>query len=96
MPHAYKEKQRKMRLLIRQQWKQDPLEGPIKLDVECYGEGRVDADNLIGALMDAAQGILWFDDRVTIIPEINLTWHKAKKNDSIWLLTITELSNDRC
>jgi Holliday junction resolvase RusA-like endonuclease len=95
MPSAYKEKQRKMRLLLREQWKRDPLEGPIRLCVKCYGEARVDADNLIGALMDAAQGILWFDDRVSIIPEITVTWHKAKKAESIWLLTITELPNER-
>lgn len=94
MPPAYKEKQRKMRLLIRQQWKLDPLEGPIKLELECYGEGRVDADNMIGALMDAAQGILWFDDRVSIIPEIHVKWHKAKKDESVWILNITELSNE--
>jgi hypothetical protein len=45
--------------------------------------------------MDAAQGILWFDDRVSIIPEITVTWHKAKKDASLWVLTITELSNER-
>lgn len=95
MPPAYKEKQRKMRLLIREQWKRDPLDGPIRLDVECQGEGRVDADNLIGALMDAAQGILWFDDRVSIIPEITVSWRKAKKAESLWVLTITELSDEQ-
>lgn len=94
MPPEYKEKQRKMRILIREQWQQGPLEGPLRLEIDCWGEGRVDADNMIGALMDAANGILWIDDRVSIIPEIKVTWHKAKKADSKWLITITELSNE--
>lgn len=91
MPPAYKEKQRKMRLLIRDQWKLDPLAGPLRLDIECWGEGRVDADNMIGALMDAANGILWLDDRVSIIPQISVVWHKAKKADSLWKITIIKL-----
>jgi len=91
MPPAYKEKQRRMRVLIRDQWKQDPLEGPLRLEIECWGEGRVDADNMIGALMDAANGILWYDDRVSIIPEISVRWHKAKKQESKWVVRITEL-----
>jgi len=94
MPPAYKEKQRKMRILIREQWDRPPLEGPMRLEIECWGEGRVDADNMIGALMDAANGILWTDDRVSIIPEIRVVWHKAKKNQSKWLIKITELTND--
>lgn len=93
MPYDYKEKQRKMRILLREQWKLDPLEGPIRLDIDCYGEGRVDADNMIGALMDAANGILWTDDRVSIIPEITVKWTKAKKANSAWLIKITELSD---
>lgn len=93
MPYDYKEKQRKMRILLREQWKLEPLKGPIRLDIDCYGEGRVDADNMIGALMDAANGILWTDDRVNIIPEITVKWTKAKKANSVWLIKITELSN---
>lgn len=94
MPKAYRDKQRRMRLLIKDQWKRDPLEGPLRLSIECWGEGRVDADNMIGALMDAANGILWFDDRVSIIPQISVTWHKAPKAESRWQITITELSNN--
>lgn len=93
MPPAYKEKQRRMRVLIRDQWTRDPLEGPLSLSIECWGEGRVDADNMIGALMDAANGILWFDDRVSVIPHIEVRWNKAKKADSVWLVTIKELSD---
>lgn len=91
MPQQYKEKQRKMRILIREQWDRAPLEGPIRLEIDCYGEGRVDSDNMIGALMDAANGILWTDDRVSIIPQIQVTWTKAKKENSTWLITIIEL-----
>lgn len=93
MPPAYKEKQRRMRVLIRDQWRKDPLEGPLSLSIECWGEARVDADNMIGALMDAANGILWFDDRVSVIPHIEVLWHKSKKTDSLWKVTIKELSD---
>jgi Holliday junction resolvase RusA-like endonuclease len=93
MATSYKQKQRKMRLLIREQWTQDPLEGPLRLDIDCYGEARADVDNIAGALMDAATGILWFDDRCSIIPELNIRWHKATKLDSLWKITITEIDH---
>ena len=93
MPHAYKQAQRRMRAIIRQQWDQDPLEGPIRLDLVCCGEARMDCDNIIGGLMDSANGILWLDDRVTIIPEISVKWSKAKRVDSRWDVTITELEH---
>lgn len=91
MPHAYKDKQRQMRLLIRQQWKLEPLEGPVRLEIECWGEGRADLDNIAGALFDAATGILWFDDRVGVISELNIRWYKAKKADSLWVVKIHDL-----
>lgn len=94
MDSSYKQKQRKMRMLLREQWKRDPLEGPISLRVHCQGEGRGDLDNIAGALMDAANGILWFDDRCSIITDLHITWEKAKKPDSVWDITITELGND--
>ena len=92
MPVAYKEKQKEMRRQLQEQWgDKPPLEGPIALELEIYGEGRADADNIIGALMDAANGLLWTDDRVSIIPKIYVSWEKAKKADSLWRIVIHEI-----
>lgn len=91
MDSSYKEKQRKMRILLRQQWPHEPLEGPLKLEIDCCGEGRGDVDNIAGALMDAANGILWFDDRCSVIPELVIRWSKSKRDQSKWIITITEL-----
>ena len=92
MPKEYKAKQKEMRRQLQEQWGDNPpLEGPISLSIEIYGEGRADADNIIGALMDAANGLLWTDDRVSIIPQISVSWEKAKKADSLWRITINEV-----
>lgn len=95
MPPEYKRAQRLMRDQLIQQWKSDPLEGPIALSLDVYGEGRGDGDNIVGAFMDAAGpvkngigGILWNDDRVTIIPYLSIRWHKAKKTESLWIASI--------
>ena len=73
---------------LKEQWQGPPLEGPIRLELRVKGEGRADADNIIGALMDAANGILWVDDRVSIIPQIEVCWDKVPKAESQWLITI--------
>lgn len=88
MPPAYKLAQAEMRKQIRQQWAQGPLEGPISLSLLVKGEGRGDTDNIAGAFMDAAQGILWLDDRVTVIPKLSIEWKKAPKTDSEWIILI--------
>jgi Holliday junction resolvase RusA-like endonuclease len=91
MPKAYKEKQREMYRQLQEQWDREPLEGPIRLEIEIEGEGRADADNIIGALMDSANKLLWHDDRVSIIPEIEVKWTKAPKKDSRWIIRIYDL-----
>ena len=92
MPKEYKQKQAEMKRQLLEAWgDREPLAGPIALDLELYGEGRADADNIIGALMDSANGILWTDDRVSIIPQISVKWEKAAKVDSLWVLKISTL-----
>ena len=89
MPKEYRAKQKEMRRQLQEQWgDKPPLEGPISLSIEIFGEGRADADNIIGALMDSANGLLWTDDRVTIIPQISVAWEKAPKANSLWRITI--------
>ena len=61
----------------------------ISLSLDVYGEGRGDADNIAGAFMDAAQGILFVDDRVSIISRLTVKWQKAPKTESLWLAGLT-------
>jgi len=88
MPAAYKEAQHAVKKQLSQQWTREPLVGPLHLHLIVFGEGRGDADNIAGALMDSAQGILWADDRVNVIPSLSIEWHRSKKTDSHWIVHI--------
>lgn len=76
------------------QWNLGPLEGPLLLELFVKGESRGDSDNIAGAFMDAAHGILWIDDRVTVIPRLHIEWEKASKAESIWIAWITLLQKN--
>lgn len=97
MPQSYRDAQAEMRKQIIQQWNKEPLAGPLAVHIEMHGEGRGDADNLTGAVLDAAgpsrndKGILWIDDRVSIISYLSSEWHKASKADSYWVIKIAIL-----
>jgi hypothetical protein len=78
-----------MRRKIKSQWFYGPLEGPISLCIDVHGEGRGDADNIAGAFMDAAQGIIFVDDRVSVIPSLAINWQKAARSESIWRIGIS-------
>jgi len=92
MPKDYLDKRKQMITLIQEQYTGEPIETPIRLDVELFGEGRGDADNIIGSLMDAGNKLLWADDRLGIISEISVVWTKTKKADSKWIVEITPLN----
>lgn len=97
MPAAYRDAQAEMQRQILEQWPHEPLAGPIALYIRAYGEGRGDSDNLSGALLDAAgpskgkPGILWEDDRVSVISCLIFEWEKAAKADSRWVIQIALL-----
>lgn len=97
MPQAYRDAQAEMQRQIREQWSLEPLEGPIALYIRAYGEGRGDSDNISGAILDAAgpskgkPGILWEDDRVSVIPCLVFEWEKTSKAESRWVIQIAVL-----
>lgn len=91
MPKAYQDKRKAMLASIKEQYTGDPLEGPLRVEIDVEGEGRADTDNVAGALMDCANGVLWVDDRVSIISELQVRWKKAKKADSVWHVRIYQL-----
>ena len=92
MPQTYKDAQAEMRRQLTKQWSEEPLSGPIALHLCVHGEARGDSDNIAGALMDAANGILWTDDRVSIISTLVVEWFKASKAESRWIIKIAELA----
>lgn len=88
MPAEYKKKQKEMLRQVQEQYTGAPLEGPIRVEIDVYGEGRADGDNIIGALFDSVNGVLWVDDRVSIIPQLEVRWQKAPKAESKWVIRI--------
>jgi Holliday junction resolvase RusA-like endonuclease len=92
MPKAYKDNQKEMLKQIKAQYFGEPLTGPLKVVLELRGEGRADIDNMVGAFFDVANKVLWVDDRVSIIPELSVSWTKAKKDQSRWLVKIYDLN----
>lgn len=94
MPKSYREKQAAMLASIKEQYSGDPLKGPLRVEIDVEGEGRADGDNIIGALFDCANGVLWVDDRVSIIPELQVRWRKAPKAKSRWVIRVYLLQCD--
>ena len=88
MPATYRKNQKELLAKVKEQYDGPPLVGPIRVEMELYGEGRADIDNIAGALMDTVNKVLWMDDRVTIIPELLVTWKKAPKALSKWIVRI--------
>lgn len=91
MPKEYKNKQKEMLSQLRAQYDGPPLEGPLRVVLELHGEGRGDIDNMVGAFFDTANKVLWTDDRVSIIPQLEVSWQKAKKADSLWVIKIYQV-----
>lgn len=94
MAQSYRDAQAEMRKQVKNQWEQGPLEGPLAVHIEMHGEGRGDLDNMTGFVLDAAgpskgvPGILWVDDRASVISYLSAEWHKATKADSRWTIKI--------
>ena len=91
MPVAYRNNQKELLLKVKEQYDGAPLEGPLRVEMVLHGEGRADIDNIVGAFFDTVNGILWTDDRVSIIPELSVSWVKAKKEQSCWYVKVFEI-----
>jgi Holliday junction resolvase RusA-like endonuclease len=92
MPKEYRAAQEEMKRQMKEQWQDRPLlSGPLSLKIMVKGEGRGDLDNIAGALMDSGHNILWDEDRVSVISELSISWTKAPKKDSEWIVHIKNL-----
>ena len=98
MDQSYRIAQSEMRTQVEAQWAGEPLVGPLCLYIKMYGEARVDGDNAIGFVLDAVgpsksrPGVVWVDDRVTVIPLLIADWERASEQDSRWVLHIKKLT----
>lgn len=102
LPADYREWKNTTRDHLKQYWVDFDLEtlSQFELHVEAHGPGRCDADNLIGALLDAGlpdkktgwRGA-WKDDRVTVIPFISFRWIRDK--EQYWDIRIVLLSEHK-
>lgn len=93
MDKPYKSWIKEMRALMAEHWTAPPLETVNVLWVQFHGPARGDLDNLLGAVMDAGNGLIWRDDRVSIIARVEAEWKQAKtKQQSIQMKVFYELS----
>lgn len=95
MPKAYKDNQKQLLAKVKEQYDGPPLEGPLRVEMELFGEGRADIDNIVGAFFDTVNKVLWVDDRVSIISELSVSWAKAKKEQSCWYIRIIPIGTEQ-
>jgi Holliday junction resolvase RusA-like endonuclease len=86
----YREWMKQCRAILGEWWTIPPLEKGqlLCLHLTFRGPGTSDLDNLSGAVMDAGKGILWIDDRVTVLKRMEAEWEQAKKTNQSILLKV--------
>ena len=95
MPKAYRDNQVALLGKIKEQYSGPPLKGPLRVEMTLHGEGRADIDNVVGAFFDTANKVLWEDDRISIIPELSVSWQKCKKEQSCWYVTVIPIGEEQ-
>ena len=93
--HAYTDTKyaswmKECRAILGEWWTIPPLQKGQLLCVQFTfrGPGTSDLDNLAGAVMDAGKGILWVDDRVTVLKRIVAKWEQSPKSKQSILLKV--------
>lgn len=76
---------------LQEWWTDPPLNQLNVLVAHFYGPARGDLDNRVGSVLDAAKGVLFTDDAVTVIPALVLKHIKAPARDArIYLMLVWE------
>jgi len=91
MPKPYQEWRKECAELLKEGWQLAPIEHPIAVEIDCYGTARGDIDNYMGALFDTANGIVWVDDRASIIQRATISYYKRPTSESFWKLRVFDL-----
>ena len=72
-------------------WTGEPLTRVKLVVVHFYGPSRGDLDNRVGSLLDAAKGVLFSDDSVTVIPALVLRHIKTPTKEArIYMMIVYE------
>jgi len=91
LSHRYRQWKEQCSALISEWWVDPPLDDVVLLHCHFFGAAQGDADNLIGAVMDAGNKIVWSDDSVRVIRKITAVWTKTPKANAhirlnvVWL-----------
>lgn len=88
MPPAYKKWKAAVRAQLAEWWVAEPLEEVLSIRMDFQGPARSDLDNLLGAVLDCGNELVWKDDRVSVIKSIVGTHEKAKESDQQIKLTL--------
>lgn len=89
MPKDYMEWKADLTAQMKEWWTAPPLEKVKQVTLHFGGPARHDGDNLCGAVLDAGLGVIWKDDRVSILPHGVWIWNKTKPKDSYIHLQVT-------
>jgi Holliday junction resolvase RusA-like endonuclease len=86
----YREWMQSARAILGEWWTLPPLDQNkvVVVSVLFRGPGVSDLDNLLGAVLDAGKGVLWVDDRVTIISRVEASWRQSTRADQSIKLSI--------
>ena len=82
MPATYVNCKASLRGLMGEWWTMPPRSSIAVLVINFYGPARGDLDNMAGAVLDAGNGLIWIDDRVSVIRSMALRFTKTKPQDS--------------
>jgi len=82
MPATYVNWKASLRGLMGEWWTIPPRPHIPVLVLTFSGPARGDLDNLAGAVLDAGNGLIWADDRVSVINSMVLKFAKTKPKDS--------------
>ena len=81
MPATYKKWKSLVRAQLAEHWTDPPLQKVEVLTFKFFGPARGDLDNLMGAVLDAGNRLVWEDDRVSIISKLHGEHEKAKTDE---------------
>lgn len=81
-PEAYRQWLATTKAVLSEWWTVAPLPKVTVIHMLFRGPARGDLDNLAGAVLDAGKGVVWLDDRVTVVPCLALRFHKVRPADA--------------
>ena len=95
MNKAYQQWKGDVNSYLAEWWTAPPLTRVNVVVVHFYGPSRGDLDNRVGSLLDAAKGVLFSDDSVTVIPALVLKHIKTPTKEArIYMMIVWEEDDD--